>query len=216
MLSCWMRTFQRFLRRGAMVAPGGQLDFPRDALVLRIQGATIPLRVNSTGRYFLSVPDSGKDAWAEVRGPVASGPSLISVRTSPIGGSYQFDPPRTFSACKAGTLRGPVGRLRFGPQEDCHGVACELGPRGGATNWNGFWRIRIEITCIRPLAWLRHRKAPHIPTAGASAVATLNEKLRATLLCLDDIIAPHAMDVYSKYSLPIPVRPKSTPDVCNS
>ena len=34
-----------FLRNGAVGALGGQLDFPRDALVLRKQGVAIPLRV---------------------------------------------------------------------------------------------------------------------------------------------------------------------------
>ena len=44
-------------------------------------------------------------------------------------------------------------------------------------------------------------KAPHVPAAGTSTVAMFNEKLQADLLFLDDVIALHIMDVYSKYSL---------------
>ena len=62
--------FPALSRKGSMEALAGQLDFPRDAPALRKQGATIPLRVNRMGRYFLTVVDFSKDESREVRGPV--------------------------------------------------------------------------------------------------------------------------------------------------
>ena len=50
------------LRKGAAEALGGQLDFARDSLALRRHGALIPIRINRTGRCFLSVIASVKDA----------------------------------------------------------------------------------------------------------------------------------------------------------
>ena len=50
------------LRKGAVEALGGQLDFSRDALALRKKGVAIPLRVSRKGRYTLSVVDFAKDA----------------------------------------------------------------------------------------------------------------------------------------------------------
>ena len=59
-------------RTGGMEALAGQLNFSRDTLVLREQGATIPLRVNRMGHFSLSVVDFGKDSSKKVRGPVVS------------------------------------------------------------------------------------------------------------------------------------------------
>ena len=66
--------FPALLRKGAMVALGGQLDFPRDVLILRGHGNAIPLRVNRMGHYILSVVDFREDASGKVRGPVVSAP----------------------------------------------------------------------------------------------------------------------------------------------
>ena len=49
------------LRKGAMEALGGQLDFLRGSLVLRRQGVEIPLAVNRAGHYILSVVELRKD-----------------------------------------------------------------------------------------------------------------------------------------------------------
>ena len=48
-------------------------------------------------------------------------------------------------------------------------------------------------------------EAPHVPVVGTSAASAPHEKLREALLYLDDIIAPHAADVNSKYPLLIPL-----------
>ena len=40
-------------------------------------------------------------------------------------------------------------------------------------------------------------KALHVPTAGTSAISTFNEKSQVGLLFLGDIVALHAMDVFS-------------------
>ena len=56
-------------------------------------------------------------------------------------------------------------------------------------------------------------KAPHAPVAGIPTVNVFNEKLQADLLFLVDIIALRIMNVFSKYSLLIPVRTKSPQEV---
>ena len=42
-------------------------------------------------------------------------------------------------------------------------------------------------------------KAPHIPIAGTSTVSAFNEKIQVDLLFLDDLIAVHGVDVFSRY-----------------
>ena len=51
-------------------------------------------------------------------------------------------------------------------------------------------------------------RAPHAPIAGAAAVAMFNDEVQADLLFLGDIIAVHALDVFSKHFLLIPARSK--------
>ena len=51
-----------------------------------------------------------------------------------------------------------------------------------------------------------YEKAPHVPIAETSTVSMFNEKLRPDLAFLGDLIALHAVDVFSKFSLLIPVR----------
>ena len=48
-------------------------------------------------------------------------------------------------------------------------------------------------------------KAPHLPVAGTSSVSCFNERIQVDLLFSGDIIAVHAMDAFSKYSLLHPV-----------
>ena len=52
-------------------------------------------------------------------------------------------------------------------------------------------------------------KAPHVPTAGTPTTATFNEKLWTDSLFSDDIVALRAWDVFSAYSLLVPVRLKN-------
>ena len=56
-------------------------------------------------------------------------------------------------------------------------------------------------------------KAPHAPIAGTPTASVSNEKLQADLLFPGDLIALRAMDVFSKYSLLIPVRSEGPPEV---
>ena len=56
-------------------------------------------------------------------------------------------------------------------------------------------------------------KVPRDPAAGTSTVAMFNEKSQVDLLFLDDIIALRILDVFSKYSLLIPVRTKNPQEV---
>ena len=44
-------------------------------------------------------------------------------------------------------------------------------------------------------------KAPNLPVAGTSLAPSFNAKVQADLLFLGNVIALHAMDLYSKYSL---------------
>ena len=52
-----------------------------------------------------------------------------------------------------------------------------------------------------------------MPIAGATAVSMFNEKAQAGLLFLDDLIALHAMDMYPKYSMLLPVPSANPRDV---
>ena len=56
-------------------------------------------------------------------------------------------------------------------------------------------------------------RAPHAPAGGTSNVAMFNEEVQADFSFFGDIIALHVMDVYSKYSAPIPVRTKNPQEV---
>ena len=77
-----------------------------------------------------------------------------------------------------------------------------------------------SLTCVGSVLEQREvrrafDKEPHAPIAGMSTAATSNEKLQADLLFLDDVIASHAMDVFSEYPLLIPVRTKNPEEVWN-
>ena len=56
-------------------------------------------------------------------------------------------------------------------------------------------------------------KAPHVPVAGTPTASIPNEELQEDLLFLGGIPALHATDVFSRYSLLIPVRPKNPVEV---
>ena len=53
-------------------------------------------------------------------------------------------------------------------------------------------------------------KAPRVPVAGTSAVAMFNGKLQVDLLFLEDIIAVHVIDVFSRRPLLQPVHTKNS------
>ena len=55
--------------------------------------------------------------------------------------------------------------------------------------------------------------APAIPVAGTSKVSSFNEKVQVDLLFLGDLIALHVLDVFPRYSLLVPVRPKNPEEV---
>ena len=59
-------------------------------------------------------------------------------------------------------------------------------------------------------------RAPHVPVTGSPKVSTFNEKLQVGLLFLHGIIVLRVTDVFSKYSLPMPVRPKNPQEVRDS
>ena len=60
------------LRKDAVEALGGQLDFSRDSSVLLKEGVASPLRANMLGDYNLCVVDFGAGASRKVRRPVVS------------------------------------------------------------------------------------------------------------------------------------------------
>ena len=60
------------LRKGALEAPGGRLDFSQDMSILRKRVLSTPQRANQMGHYFLSAADFGEDPSTKVRGPMAS------------------------------------------------------------------------------------------------------------------------------------------------
>ena len=51
--------------------------------------------------------------------------------------------------------------------------------------------------------------ASHLTIAGTSSASPFIEKLQEKLLFLGDAIAPHAMDLYPKYTLSAPIRSKN-------
>ena len=116
------------LRKGALEALAGQLDFARNTLILGSRGIGIPHRVNAMGHYILSVDDFPADpvtpgvgspfsASFSEWGPPRKRPNLENGGTwlsFTAEGLCSFAPPRTFSACKAGTL----GDARDGNRSD--------------------------------------------------------------------------------------------------
>ena len=50
--------------------------------------------------------------------------------------------------------------------------------------------------------------APAIPVAGTLSASSFNEKVQAGLLFPDDLIALNVLDLFSRYSLLVPVRSK--------
>ena len=55
--------------------------------------------------------------------------------------------------------------------------------------------------------------APRVPIAGTSAVSMFNEEVQVDLLFSDDLVAAHAMDVFSRYSLLRPDQAKNPQEV---
>ena len=106
------------LRKGALEAPSGQLDFARNTLTLGTRGIETPLKVNATGHYILSVVNFGAVSSKGGAGPPFSASFLgwepprkrPNLENGGIRlpftdeGLCSFAPPRTFAACKAVTL----------------------------------------------------------------------------------------------------------------
>ena len=100
-------------RKGAMEAPGGQLDFLYGSLNLDRQGEQIPLRANRAGHCILIVVDFCGDPSRIAPCPEASASFFASVQKAPDlldgglhlpytpDGLYHVGPPLAFAACKA-------------------------------------------------------------------------------------------------------------------
>ena len=52
-------------------------------------------------------------------------------------------------------------------------------------------------------------KAPHLPLAGTSLASASNEKVQVDLVRQDNLIAPHAMDLFRRRSMLVLVTPKN-------
>ena len=103
--------FPGFLRKGALEAPGRQLEVPRDISTLRKHGAGSRLRLVRMGRKFRSAVDFGAGPPRKPKGAVVSASrfewAVASKRPNLPGGGlrlpnaedglYQFVPPFTSS-----------------------------------------------------------------------------------------------------------------------
>ena len=223
------------LRKGAVEARGGQLDFLRGPLILRQRGAQIPPRVNRVGRCILSVADFRKNPSRSLSGcPEASASFCYLVQEAPglsdgglhllyaPGGLYRFEAPLTFTACKAVSL----GDATDGYLADPKKIAMTLHVGWGRASAqllkrvlvdsegkNMHLRPRADEVLSQPEICQVFEEAPHIPAAGTSTVAMLNEILQADLLFLDNIIALRAMDGFLEHPLLVPVRTKNPEEV---
>ena len=128
-------------------------------------------------------------------------------------GLYRFETPLAVAACNAAAL---------GDAEDCSltdpkKIVMKLHANWGHASEQQLKREVLDsagnnahlLTCLgEELAQCgfcqAFQSAARIPAAGASTVAIFNEKLPADLRFLDDIIALHVTDVFSKYYLLIP------------
>ena len=133
-------------------------------------------------------------------------------------GSYRFQLPQTFSACRAVTLSDARDGWQSAPEKIIaklhvhwgHPSAQQLG-RVWAHSDSGNMQLfnYVDEASERCEVCRAFETAPHVPIAGTPAVSAFNGKLQVSILLLGDIIAQHEMDVYSKYSLSIPARPKN-------
>ena len=56
-------------------------------------------------------------------------------------------------------------------------------------------------------------RAPRVAIAGISTASMFNEKAQVDLLSLGDLFAPHAMDMFCKFSLLLAVQPENRQEV---
>ena len=221
------------LSKGALESLRGCLDFAQQTLALGKTGKVIPLPMSDMGHYILGVVDfparvhsasllqwtplnraarlmdlmrDGDFRWSEDPEPPTS-PSALSFQT-----------PQFFSACKAVILRDAGS----GEISDPNKVIMKLHINWGHVSGTQFKRVLVDAEGDTQ-SLLQHvdgvgsqcdtckafDKAPHIPISGTSTVSMFNERLQMDLLFLDDIIAWHIMDVFSKYSFLTRVRPKN-------
>ena len=137
---------------------------------------------------------------------------------------YHFEPPLASPDCKAVTLGDPTDGFLAGPKK----IAMRLNANRGRASAHQLKRASADsdegnlhlLSCVDEVSeqcdvCQDFDNAPLVPIAGASTFAMFNGKLWVDLLFLDDIVAPHAMDVYSKYSFLIPARSKNPREVCN-
>ena len=213
------------LCKGAMEALGGQLASFRGSLLLRRPRVRIPPRASSAGQFILSAVDFRRGpSRSASRCPEVSASLSYLVHKCPHlfdgglhlhytqGGRYRFETPRTFAACEAVTLGGARDSNLTDPKK----IAMKLHVNRGRASAQQLRRVLADSggdnmhlpTCADGVLARREvcqafEKAPHAPVAGTSTAAMSNEKLQV------DVIALRIMDVYSEYSLPIPVRTKN-------
>ena len=137
-------------------------------------------------------------------------------------GLLRFSTPKKFVACTAVTLRDAQDEGAEDPKK----IIMKLHANWGHASASQLKRILVDSdggmshlvahvdsvlgNCEVCRAF---DKAPHLPIAGTSSVSCFNERVQVDLLFLDDIIAAHAMDVFSKYSLLHRVKSKNPQEV---
>ena len=134
------------------------------------------------------------------------------------GGILRLVPPEEFSASTAVLLGGARDDSISDPRQ----IIMKLHVNRGRASANQLKRVLLDSD--GGMSHLVNRadgvlescdmcrafdKAPHVPIAGASAVSTFNEKVQGDLPFLGDLSVLHAMDMFSKYSLRLPVPPKN-------
>ena len=224
------------LRKGALDALGDPLDFEKDALSPTRHGVMAPLQVNEAGDYILSVVEFGTGpprsdrrpslaasyfewSFSEERPDLSDGGLHLPHVES---GHLRFVPPIEFSASTAATS----GDARDDGSSDPEKINLKLRVNWGLASANQLKRVLVDSdggmshlanyavgvlgNCDVCRAF---EEAPHVPTAGASAVPMFNEKAQVDLAFLGDLIRAHAMDVFPKYSLLPPANSKNPQEV---
>ena len=211
------------LLRGAVEAVGGQLDSPRDSSGFLEQRAAIPLRMNRMGHYILSVADFGEDASRRVRGTAASVSFFVIIKKAPDLSNGGLHLPYTEYGLRHLNPRlrsQPVRRPMDSSLTDPKKIVVKLHLHRGHASAQQQTRVLADsdkgnmqlIACADEVCQA-FDKAPRAPVAGTSTVAVFNEKLQVDLPFWDDAVAAHLMDVFSKYSLLMPVHAKNPREV---
>ena len=131
-------------------------------------------------------------------------------------GLYRFEPPRVLPACAAVTL----GDARDGSASDHRKVITKLHVNRGHASSHQLKRVLVESDggnshsanhvdeVLEQCKVCRaFDEAPHVLIAGTATASMFNEKVQAETLFLGDIFASRPMDMYSRNSLLLPVRP---------